>query len=521
VLAHTVKGWQLETFAGRNATHQMKKLTGTDARGFRDILDIPITDAELDADHYRPPYYRPSADSPEGRYLAERLTALGGSLPRRVVAPVRVTLPPENAYAQLLKGSGKQQVATTMAFVRLLKDLMRDKGFGRRIVPIIPDEARTFGLDATFATAKIYSPSGQNYTPVDSRLLLSYRESTSGQILHEGINEAGAMGSFVAAASSYATHGQPMVPVYLFYSMFGFQRTGDAMWALGDQLGRGFLVGATAGRTTLNGEGLQHEDGHSPLLASTNPACVSYDPAFGFEVSHIVRDGLARMYGPTEAHPHGENVFYYLTLYNEPISQPAQPADVDVEALLRGLYRYQAGPASLNGEPPPKAQLLASGSAMPWALEAQERLASEWGVSVDVWSATSWTQLRREALECDRIALDDPDGTAPVPHVTRVLSGAPGPVIAVSDYMRAVPDQIAPWVPADWTSLGTDGWGRSDTRAALRRHFRVDAQSIVVATLAELARRGEVKRETVVRARDAYALHDVTATTAEEAGGDS
>ncbi len=522
ILAHTVKGWRLDTFAGRNATHQMKKLTGTDARGFRDILDIPITDGRLDEDPYRPPYYRPADDSPEMQYLQAHREALGGPVPRRRVRPVSITLPAEKTYAQLAKGSGKQQVATTMAFVRLLKDMMREKGFGERIVPIIPDEARTFGLDATFATAKIYSPSGQNYTPVDARLLLSYRESKTGQILHEGINEAGAMGSFVAAGTSYATHGQPMVPVYLFYSMFGFQRTGDAMWALGDQLGRGFLIGATAGRTTLNGEGLQHEDGHSPLLASTNPACVCYDPAFAFEVAHITRDGLQRMYAPTDAHPHGEDVFYYLTLYNEPIPQPAQPEDLDTEGLLKGLYRYQAGAAVLGGEQsPPKVQLLASGSALPWALEAQHRLADEWGVSADVWSATSWTELRRDALDCDRIALDDPDGTGPLPYVTRVLSGAPGPVVAVSDYMRAVPDQIAPWVPAEWTSLGTDGWGRSDTRAALRRHFRVDAQSIVVAALAELARRGEVKRETVRHAREAYALHDVNATTATEAGGDS
>ncbi len=524
VLAHTVKGWRLNSFEGRNATHQMKKLTLDDAKKFRDILHVPISDEVLEADAYRPPYWKPAEDSPQMRYLREHRTALGGALPERVVDHEPLTLPGEQVYATLLKGSGKQQVATTQALVRLFKDLLRDKAIGRRFVPIIPDEARTFGLDATFSTAKIYSPSGQTYTPVDDRLLLAYRESESGQILHEGINESGSMASFVAAGTAYATHGQPLIPFYIFYSMFGFQRTGDAMWAAADQLTRGFLVGATAGRTTLNGEGLQHEDGHSLLLASTNPACVSYDPGFAFEVAHVMRSGLERMYGSTEDHPHGENVFFYLTVYNEPISQPAQPDGLDVDGLLRGLYLYAPAEqleSAGSGDPVPRVQLLASGSAMPWALEARQRLAKEWGVAADVWSATSWNELRRDALDCDAWNLEHPDTTARVPHVTRVLAPTVGPVIAVSDYMRAVPDQIAPWVPGDWRSLGTDGFGRSDTRAALRRHFRVDAQSIVVAALSELAERGEVKTATVREALERYALADVTATTATEAGGDS
>ena len=539
VLAHTVKGWRLESFAGRNATHQMKKMTAEDTRRLRDALEIPVTDEALEADPYRPPYYRFPDDSAEATYLGEHRSRLGGPLPSRVVDPVPVELPGEAAYARLAKGSGRQKVATTMALVQLFKDLMRDKGFGRRLVPIIPDEARTFGLDATFNTAKIYSPSGQTYTPVDDRLLLAYRESQTGQILHEGINESGSMASFVAAGTSYATHGQPLVPFYIFYSMFGFQRTGDAMWAAADMGARGFLVGATAGRTTLNGEGLQHEDGHSVLLASTNPACVSYDPAFAFEVAHVFRSGLERMYGSTGDHPHGEDVFYYLTVYNEPISQPAQPEDLDVEGLLKGLYLYspatdpRAGApaipeqdAAASGDvalsdPVARVQLLASGSAMPWALEAQARLAREWGVAADVWSATSWTELRRDALAADAWNLDHPDETPRVPYVTRVLAPTSGPVVAVSDFMRAVPDQIAPWVPGDWRSLGTDGFGRSDTRAALRRHFRVDAQSIVVAALSELAVRGEVKNSTVVEAVDRYDLTNVLATTATEAGGDT
>ncbi len=518
ILAHTIKGWTLKSFEARNATHQMKKLTKADLKEFRDRLHLPIPDADLEGD--LPPYFHPGPDSEEVQYMQERRRALGGYLPSREVRAKPLKLPGDEVYSLLSKGSGKQKVATTMAFVRLFKDLLKDPEIGKRFVPIIPDEARTFGLDSIFPTAKIYSPHGQSYEAVDRSLLLSYKESTSGQILHEGISEAGAMGSMIAAGSAYATHGEHMIPIYIFYSMFGFQRTGDAAWAFADQLGRGFMLGATAGRTTLNGEGLQHEDGHSILLASTNPACVNYDPAWGYEVAHIVKDGLRRMYGSTPELPHGEDVFYYLTIYNEPYPQPAEPEGLYLEGLLAGLYHYQSPPEIQNGEHTPRAQILASGPAMIWALTAQRRLADEWGVAADVWSATSWTELRRDAIVCESHNMFNPDEPARVPHVTRMLDGTPGPVVAVSDWMRAVPDQISRWVPNDYVSLGTDGFGRSDTRAALRRHFQVDAESIVVAALTELARRGEVKPETVREALEKYQLHDVTATTAEEAGGE-
>ncbi|MGQ0842547.1 MAG: pyruvate dehydrogenase (acetyl-transferring), homodimeric type [Sporichthyaceae bacterium] len=516
ILAHTIKGWTLKSFEARNATHQMKKLTKADLKEFRDRLHLKISDSALEEP--LPPYFHPGADSEEVQYLQERRTALGGYLPSRVTNPKPIKLPGDAVYGELKAGSGKQSVATTMAFVRLFKDLIKDPEIGHRFVPIIPDEARTFGLDAIFPTAKIYSPHGQKYDAVDRKLLLSYKEATNGQILHEGISEAGAMGSLVAAGTAYSTHGEHMIPVYIFYSMFGFQRTGDAAWAFADQLGRGFMLGATAGRTTLNGEGLQHEDGHSILLASTNPACISYDPAFSYEVAHIVKDGLRRMYGHSAEFPHGEDVFYYITVYNEPYVQPAEPANLNVENLLKGLYHYAAPPQVAEGAP--RAQLIASGPAMQWALTAQARLASDWGVAADVWSATSWTELRREALDCDEWNLLNPEGPARVPHVARMLEGAPGPVLAVSDWMKAVPDQIARWVPG-FNSLGTDGFGRSDTRAALRRHFKVDAESIIVQTLSDLARRGEIKPEVVREALDRYRLEDVNATTAEEAGGET
>jgi pyruvate dehydrogenase E1 component len=397
-----------------------------------------------------------------------------------------------------------------MAFVRLFKDLLKDPEIGKRFVPIIPDEARTFGLDSIFPTAKIYSPHGQEYEAVDRSLLLSYKESTSGQILHEGISEAGAMGSLTAAGTAYATHGEHMIPIYIFYSMFGFQRTGDGFWAAADQMTRGFVLGATAGRTTLNGEGLQHEDGHSPLLASTNPAAVSYDPAFAYELGHIVKDGLRRMYGENP-----EDVFYYLTIYNEPIVQPKEPDDVDAEGIVRGIHRVAGAP---EGEGP-KAQILASGVSVPWALDAQRMLAEEWGVQAAVWSVTSWGELRRDGLQCDEHNLMNPDGEARQPYVTRKLDGAQGPFVAVSDYMRAVQDQILPWVPGDFSSLGTDGFGLSDTRSALRRHFKVDAWCIVAKTLAELARRGEVKAETAREAIDRYRIWDVTAPPAGQTEG--
>ncbi|MEU8074263.1 pyruvate dehydrogenase (acetyl-transferring), homodimeric type [Catellatospora citrea] len=512
ILAKTIKGWTLGShFEGRNATHQMKKLTLDDLKSFRDRLFLDIPDSALESNPYEPPYFHPGAKSDEIGYLMERRAALGGSLPSRNTKHVPLQLPEHKVYADLKKGSGKQKIATTMAFVRLFKDLMKDKVIGHRWVPIIPDEARTFGMDSLFPTAKIYSPHGQQYTSVDRELFLSYKESTAGQILHEGINEAGSVASFTAAGSAYATHGEPMIPVYIFYSMFGWQRTADGLWAAADQMTRGFLLGATAGRTTLNGEGLQHEDGHSHLIAATNPAAVAYDPAFGFEISYIVEDGLKRMYGETP-----EDIFYYMTVYNEPYVHPAEPADVDVAGLLKGLYRY--APATVEG---PKAQIMASGVGLHWALRAQQLLAEDWGVSADVWSATSWTELRRDAVDTERYNLLHPDQPAKVPYVTRALQNAPGPKVAVSDWMRAVPDLIARWVPGDYTSLGTDGFGMSDTRSALRRHFNVDAESIVVAVLAQLARAGEVPATAPAEAARKYAIDDVLAAPAGETGGDS
>ncbi|GAA2521523.1 pyruvate dehydrogenase (acetyl-transferring), homodimeric type [Pilimelia columellifera] len=527
ILAKTIKGWTLGSgFEGRNATHQMKKLTLADLKTFRDRLYLDVADSTLEANPYLPPYLKPAENSTEMEYLRERRKSLGGPIPSRTTTTIPLNLPADRTYQDVAKGSGKQKVATTMALVRLLKDLMRDKEIGHRWVPIIPDEARTFGMDSLFPTLKIYSPHGQQYTPVDRELFLSYREAIAGQILHEGINEVGSVASFTAAGSAYATHGEPMIPLYIFYSMFGFQRTADGLWAAADQMSRGFLIGATAGRTTLNGEGLQHEDGHSHLIAATNPAIVSYDPAFAFEIAHIMRDGLRRMYGEAP-----EDLIYYLTVYNEPIFQPAQPADLDVEGLLRGVYRYSPapsisgadgyGPAGAAGRGAPRANLLASGTAMQWALKAQELLRQDWGVAADVWSVTSWNELRRDAVLCEEHNLLHPGGEQRAPYVQRALADSPGPFVAVSDYMRAVPDLIARWVPGDYTSLGTDGFGLSDTRHALRRHFHVDAESIAVATLRQLARRGEVPADVPAAAAQKYAIADVHAAPVGETGGES
>jgi pyruvate dehydrogenase E1 component len=503
ILAKTIKGWTLGShFEARNSTHQMKKMTHEDLIQFRDTLQIPLPDSAIDAKV--PAYYHPGVDSPEYKYMMERRQELGGSVPSRRRISKPLPQPADSAYDSVKRGSGQQEVATTMAFVRLLKDLVKDPEIGKRFVPIIPDEARTFGLDSLFPTLKIYSPLGQTYASVDRELMLSYKESTSGVILHEGINEAGSTASFTAVGSSYSTHDEPMIPIYIFYSMFGFQRTGDAFWAAADQLCRGFVVGATAGRTTLNGEGLQHEDGHSLLLASTNPAVVAYDPAFGYEVGHIVKDGLRRMYGENS-----ENVYYYLTVYNEPYAQPAEPENLDVDGLLKGMYLYS--PATKKGKN--EVNILASGVALNWALKAQTLLQEDFGISADVWSVTSWNELRRDGLETDRHNLLNPHDQRSA-YVTKKLKIFDGPVIAVSDFMRAVQDQIAPWVPQDFYSLGTDGFGLSDTRGALRRHFKVDAESIVVATLAQLAKKGEVKSKVVREAIEKYQLEDVTAADA-------
>jgi pyruvate dehydrogenase E1 component len=481
----------------------MKKLTQAELKEFRDRLYLPIPDKDLEGD--LPPYFHPGEGSPEIEYMQERRAALGGVLPRRVVRAKPLPLPADSAYDELRKGSGKQSVATTMAFVRLLKELMKDSQIGERFVPIIPDEARTFGMDSLFPTAKIYAPHGQTYEAVDRNLLLSYKESESGQILHEGISESGAMGSAIASGTSYATHGTHMIPIYIFYSMFGWQRTGDQMWAFGDQLGRGFLLGATAGRTTLTGEGLQHNDGHSVLLASVSEACVSYDPAWAYEIAVIVKDALRRMYEASPEHPDGENIFYYLTVYNEPYAQPPMPSGGTSleESILRGLYLYAP---SAGSEGRPRAQVLASGVAVRSAVRAQELLASDWGVDADVWSATSWTELRRDALRCESWNMLNPDGEPRTPYVTTTLDSASGPFVAVSDWIKAVPDQIARWVPGRYTSLGTDGFGFSDSRPAARRFFHVDAESITLAVLWELARAGSVPADLPAQAIAKYQL---------------
>ena len=515
ILAHTIKGYGLGSgFAGRNATHQMKKIKGDDLKTLRDTLHIPFTDEQLDADPYLPPYYHPGEDDPAIQYMKDRRRALGGFLPERRSTHVEVTLPDEKVYDQLAKGSGHQEVATTMALVRLFKDLVKDKSFGNRVVPIIPDEARTFGLDAIFPSAKIFNTQGQHYVPVDNELMLSYRESEAGQIMHTGINEAGSAAAFQAVGTSYATHGQPLLPFYFYYSMFGFQRTGDQFWAAGDQMTRGFLVGATAGRTTLTGEGLQHADGHSPVLASTMPHVVHYDPAYGYEIRHIVRAGIERMYGPD--HGQDRDVIYYLTVYNEPILQPAEPADVDVEGILKGIYLL--APAQGDG---PRAQILASGVAVGWALEAQQLLAEDWGVRAAVWSVTSWNELRRDGLAADDQAFLHPGEEQREAYLTRKLAGAEGPFVATTDFDHLVPDQVRAWIPGSYATLGADGFGFSDTRPAVRRHFKIDGPSTAVRVLQQLERTGQVAAGSTAQAIERYRLHDVTAGTSGNAGGES
>ena len=514
ILAKTIKGYGLgKSFEGRNATHQMKKLTLENLKDFRDEMRIPISDAQLEENPYQPPYFHPGQDAPEIQYMHERRRALGGYLPERRSKYASFDLPGDKTYEISKAGSGNQEVATTMAFVRLLKDLLRDGEFGKRIVPIIPDEARTFGMDAFFPTAKIYNPKGQHYLSVDRDLLLSYKESEAGQIIHPGINEAGSIAAFTAAGTSYATHGQPMIPIYVFYSMFGFQRTADSIWAATDQMSRGFMIGATAGRTTLTGEGLQHADGHSPVIASTNPAVVTFDPAYGYEIGHIMRNGIERMFGGNHVDP---NVIFYITVYNEPIVQPAEPENVDVDGIVRGIHKISTNEA--GGQ---KAQILASGVAVPWAYEAQALLENDWGVSADIWSVTSWVELRRNALALEEQRFLNPGTYVEAPYVTAKLGGSEGPFIGVSDYMHAVPDMIRKWVPGDYATLGADGFGFSDTRAAARRAFKIDGPSIVVRVLEQLVDQGKLDPSVPAQAIERYRLHDVTAGTSGSAGGEA
>lgn len=493
VLAKTVKGYGLgEAGEGRNITHQQKKLNEKELREFRDRFHIPLNDEEV----VNAPFYRPPADSPESKYLLKRRKALGGFLPARKVKIQAAVLPKADFYAEFLKGSGELQASTTMAFVRILSKLLRDEKIGRQIVPIIPDEARTFGLDALFRQIGIYSPKGQLYEPVDRESLLYYQELKDGQILEEGITEAGSMSSFIAAGTSYAHFGINMLPFFIYYSMFGFQRIGDLIWAAADSRAKGFLLGATAGRTTLNGEGLQHQDGHSHLLASAIPTVIAYDPAFAYEIAVILQNGMRRMY------QENEEIFYYLTLYNENYEMPPMPAGVE-EGILKGLYKFKVAEKRVSKRTNAKAlkaHILGSGPIVREALRAQDILTKQYGVSTDVWSATNYKQLRTDALNVRRWNMLHPVSKPKKSYVETLLEKEEGVFVAVSDYMKIVPDQIAPWVPGGLTTLGTDGFGRSDTRENLRRFFEIDAEMIVIATLYALSQKGLVKKESVANA---------------------
>jgi len=487
ILAKTVKGYGLgEAGEGRNISHQQKKMNEKELREFRERFKIPISDDII----AETPFFRPPEDSPEIKYLMERRKALGGFLPERKVDPaaVKLDVPKLDYFAEFFKGS-VTEASTTMAFVRLMTILLRYKGISKNIVPIIPDEARTFGLDALFREIGIYSSKGQLYEPVDRESLLFYHEAKDGQILEEGITEAGSMASFIAAGTSYATHGVPMIPFYIYYSMFGPQRVGDLFWLAGDIRAKGFLLGATSGRTTLNGEGLQHQDGHSLLHASTIPTCLPYDPAFGYELAVIVADGLRRMY------LENEDIFYYLSLYNENYLMPPMPAGVE-DGILKGLYKFKPGAENKKL----KAHIFGSGTIIKSALAAQEILAERYDVSADVWSATSYKLLRTDALRCKRWNMLHPTSAPRKNYVETLLAKEPGVFVAVSDNVRTVPDQIAPWIPGGLMTLGTDGFGRSDTRARLRRFFEVDAESTVIATLYALAEKGMLERKVVARA---------------------
>jgi pyruvate dehydrogenase E1 component len=487
ILAKTVKGWTLgESAEASNVTHQMKKLSIEELKKFRDRLELPIRDADLE----EAPFFHPGANSPEVEYMLERRRALGGSIPKRVVKPVSVPVAPPSTYDEFKKGTGEDQpVSTTMAFARLSAKLVRDPGMGKNVVPIIPDEARTFGMEALFKQIGIYAPGGQKYDPVDSNFVLSYVEKANGQLLEEGINEAGSMASYTAAGSAYATHGVPMIPFYIFYSMFGFQRTMDLIWAASDQRARGFLLGATAGRTTLNGEGLQHQDGHSLLLASAMPNVRAYDPAFAYEVALVIEDGLKRMVEKQE------DCFYYVTLYNENYPMPPQPAGVE-EGVLKGLYLFRRA----EGKGKLRARLFGSGPILQSALAAQRMLAEKYGVLADVYSATSYQLLRDECYEVERWNRLHPTAPKRTTWLGSILAQGEGPIVAVSDFVKAVPDMITRFVDARFVALGCDGFGRSDTRERLRRHFEIDPPHVVVATLDALAADGKLDRSVVAGA---------------------
>ena len=479
ILAKTVKGWTLgPSVEATNPAHQAKKLSEVELLAFRDRLGLPIPDAKIP----EAPYYHPGPKSPEVAYITERRAALGGPLPSRVVHPVTWT-PPLAAVDDEFAAGSTAPVSTTMAFAKLLRNLMRDPALGKLIVPIVPDEARTFGMDPLFKQAGIYAPFGQRYEPVDSELLLSYRESQSGQVLEEGITEAGSMASFQASGTAYATHAVGTIPFYVFYSMFGFQRVGDQIWQSGDARVRGFLIGATAGRTTLAGEGLQHDDGHSQLIAHAMPHVAAYDPSFAYEMAALVRKGIERM------HERGEDIVYYLTIYNENQVQPQLPVGASVgEGIHRGLYKFAEADAASSG---PRVRLFGSGAIMGEVLKARDLLRERFGVRAEIWSATSYSELRREALVVERWNRRHPEATPRKAWLQEQLGDDSAPIVAASDWMTAIPDLVAPWINVPYLVLGTDGFGLSDTREALRDFFSVDSTHIAAAAMVALSRSGE------------------------------
>ena len=492
ILAKTVKGYGMGSSGeAANETHSVKKMDLESLKKFRTRFSIPLTDEELKT----VPYYRPGPDSPEMVYMRQRREALGGYMPNRVVTDEKLTLPPLESFAAQLKGSGHREISTTMAFVRLLSSLVKEPGFGERVVPIVPDEARTFGMEGMFRQLGIYSSVGQRYTPHDAGQILYYKEDRKGQILEEGINEAGAMSAWIAAATSYANHNLTMVPFYIYYSMFGFQRIGDLAWAAGDQRARGFLIGATSGRTTLNGEGLQHQDGHSHVLAATIPNCVSYDPAYGYELAVIIHHGLEVMYG------RDESKFFYITTMNENYVQPEMPAGAE-DGIVRGMYRVEsAAPKAKN-----VVQLMGAGTILREVRAAAAMLRADFGVDADVWSLTSVNELRREGIDCERWNMLHPAAAPRVPYVTAALEGATGPVVAATDYIKSHTDGLRQFVKQRFTVLGTDGFGRSDTRARLRHFFEVDRHFVVVAALKALADEGRIKPKVVADAIAKYGI---------------
>ncbi|MGA0023238.1 MAG: pyruvate dehydrogenase (acetyl-transferring), homodimeric type [Burkholderiales bacterium] len=495
ILAKTVKGYGMgEAGEGQNITHQQKKMGTASIRAFRDRFDVPIPDDKLE----EIPFYRPPEDSPEMQYLRSRIDAMGGSLPARKRKVESLEVPALSAFEAQLKSSEDREFSTTMAFVRILNTIIRDKKIGKRVVPIVPDESRTFGMEGMFRQLGIYSHVGQLYTPQDADQLMFYKESKEGQILQEGINEAGAMSSWIAAATSYANNAQMMIPFYIFYSMFGFQRIGDLAWAAGDLRARGFLLGGTAGRTTLNGEGLQHEDGHSHILASTIPNCVTYDPTFAYEVAVIIQDGMRRMYQEQE------DVFYYITVMNENYTHPAMPEGVE-KGILKGMYLFSEGKAKKNQ---PKVQLLGSGTILREVIAGAELLEKDFGIASDIWSVTSFNELRRDGLDAQRWNLLHPDQEPRQSYIEQCLKDRAGPVVAATDYMKLFADQVRAFLPThNFITLGTDGFGRSDTRRKLRQFFEVDRHYVAVAAMKALADQELLPRKTVAEAVKKYGIN--------------